>query len=210
MRRLRQPSIHLDRRHIRELQVKAKMGRKSIREEIKTMVVYVDVLRKRANSNVPCDPELQNEDNKMIHSVIEAVGCIPAFARPFLIDSSPFNTSPCNRSQYKRVSQLYTSFLQIRDWYTQPCTRATNIVTSEYIIKEKEADFDFTIIPGFGIEFKLEHQTESYRETINHMAFDVATLWSQIGGFIGIFLGYSLLQTPELAKKLLKLMKALF
>ena len=55
-------------------------------------------------------------------------------------------------------------------------------------------------IQTVSFEFEIEYLTHSYRETANKMAFDMATLWSQIGGFIGMFLGYSLLQVPELAE----------
>ena len=37
-----------------------------------------------------------------------------------------------------------------------------------------------------------------FRETRNVKAFGLLSLWSQIGGFVGIFLGYSLLQVPEI------------
>ena len=38
----------------------------------------------------------------------------------------------------------------------------------------------------------------------------MATVWSQIGGFIGIFLGYSLLQIPELAATFFRWAKKMF
>ena len=62
---------------------------------------------------------------------------------------------------------------------------------------------------GNKIEFTLQYQTESYRETINNLAFDMATLWSQIGGFIGMFLGFSLLQVPQLSGNVLRAIKTL-
>ena len=37
---------------------------------------------------------------------------------------------------------------------------------------------------------------ETYRETINREAFSLADLWSQVGGFVGIFVGYSIMQIP--------------
>ena len=55
------------------------------------------------------------------------------------------------------------------------------------------------------IDVTLDYVTDSYRETVNTLAFDMATFWSQVGGFIGIFLGYSLLQVPELVKNWLPL-----
>ena len=39
---------------------------------------------------------------------------------------------------------------------------------------------------------------ETYQEILNVKSFNVEALWSSIGGFVGIFLGYSLMQVPEL------------
>ena len=38
---------------------------------------------------------------------------------------------------------------------------------------------------------------EQYLETTNDEDFDFEMVWSCIGGYIGIFLGYSLAQLPE-------------
>ena len=48
------------------------------------------------------------------------------------------------------------------------------------------------------LKLHISHNTEDFQEIVNVKAFDVETLWSSVGGFIGIFLGYSLLQVPEL------------
>ena len=60
----------------------------------------------------------------------------------------------------------------------------------------------------FDLKFNLEYSVNTYKETLNKKAFDLASLWSQIGGFIGIFLGYSLLQIPQLAGDVIELVKA--
>ena len=46
--------------------------------------------------------------------------------------------------------------------------------------------------------FNILYQTRSYKQTLNIKAFDGNTLLSQVGGFIGIFLGFSLLQAPDM------------
>ena len=49
------------------------------------------------------------------------------------------------------------------------------------------------------VNIKIEYIADGYKETINHRSFTVLSLLSQIGGFIGMFLGYSLLHLPQLA-----------
>ena len=219
LRKLRNPNYHLDRHHIKQLQEKHKdNGNTDIKQEIKLKVAYVDVLRRRADSINPCDVELQNEDNKIRHSIIDAVGCIPAFTSLFLNESLLLNESSkypsCSKTEYRRIFELYGNFLQTKNWYTQPCTKMSTIVTmADPVIETSGVASDLLFTgskQGFRIEFTLEYLTESYRETITKLAFNMATLWSQVGGFIGMFLGYSLLQLPELAENLWRLTKSFF
>ena len=81
----------------------------------------------------------------------------------------------------------------------------TDIVTSkDTMILTEDERFD-----GWGIDvstnlkskkviLKIEYAATGFREMQNYRAFGLLSLWSQIGGFVGIFLGYSLLQVPEL------------
>ena len=45
----------------------------------------------------------------------------------------------------------------------------------------------------------IECIAEGYKETCNYRAFTYLSLLSQVGGFIGMFLGYSLLHLPQFA-----------
>ena len=44
----------------------------------------------------------------------------------------------------------------------------------------------------------IEYQTLQYKEIKNVRAFSLESMFGQYGGFIGMFLGYSLLGIPEL------------
>ena len=48
------------------------------------------------------------------------------------------------------------------------------------------------------LKIVIRYSTEIYQEISNIRDYNLDTLWSSVGGFIGIFLGYSLLQLPEL------------
>ena len=51
-----------------------------------------------------------------------------------------------------------------------------------------QSEVEENLILGFN------YFVEEYRETINTRAFDFKSLWSQIGGLIGMFLGCGLWQ----------------
>ena len=45
---------------------------------------------------------------------------------------------------------------------------------------------------------KFLYKEKYYQEIENVRDFGFETFWSSVGGFVGIFLGYSMLQFPEL------------
>ena len=47
----------------------------------------------------------------------------------------------------------------------------------------------------------LNYFVEEYRETINRRSFDFKSLWSQIGGLVGMFLGCGLWQVINCSLK---------
>ena len=53
------------------------------------------------------------------------------------------------------------------------------------------------------------YEDSEYEEMQNTIAFDLESFVSGVGGFIGIFLGYSILQVPELMGSLTSLIRKL-
>ena len=49
---------------------------------------------------------------------------------------------------------------------------------------------------------KISYMEQTYQETKNVKDFTFESFFSSLGGFIGIFLGYSMLQIPELLSDL--------
>ena len=68
--------------------------------------------------------------------------------------------------------------------YTPPCKE---LRTSGKFVNNGFVGYDALIL-------QLDYMTNTFKIIVNTQAFSVKDLWSQIGGFIGIFLGYSLLQ----------------
>ena len=46
------------------------------------------------------------------------------------------------------------------------------------------------------------YMEENYQEIVNQRDFALADFWSSTGGFIGMFLGYSLMQLPDIIKRI--------
>ena len=76
----------------------------------------------------------------------------------------------------------------IFDSYKQPCDYMT--VTTGVL--QKKPDYGFHLVLNF------VYMDDFYQEIVNVRDFGFESFWSGIGGFVGIFLGYSLLQIPDL------------
>ena len=133
-------------------------------------------------------------------------GCIPAFMAPFADEYVAVKKfEPCNQTQYAEINNVGLDFKKIQKMYTAPCTEMNIIVT----VTDAIANMRKNAATRGRLTFQLHYSSDIYRETVSVLAFDLATLWSQIGGFIGIFLGYSMLQVPELAQKCMIRIKTL-
>ena len=81
----------------------------------------------------------------------------------------------------------------------QPCEDmlvVTNILKERGRLRRKSV-LDANEMTSY-LDLEIIHGSEMYQEIENVKDFGVESCWSGIGGFVGIFLGYSLLQIPEL------------
>ena len=51
---------------------------------------------------------------------------------------------------------------------------------------------------GSHLELKFQYRNDKYWEIRNTRDFGITSLWSGVGGFVGIFLGFSLFQLVEM------------
>lgn len=155
--------------------------------QLSANVAYVGVLRKRPESNVPCNPSLKDDDDEFKLRVIKDVGCIPPYWK-FMVKTE---ADLCRTSnQLKDVYHHIKHPAGIMKQYNPPC--------DEMQIPVNVKEFNLNGRKITGLEFTMRYTTEIYQEIENFRDYNLDTLWSSVGGFVGIFLGYSLLQLPEL------------
>ena len=154
----------------------------------------VDVLRKRPDSFHPCNQSLINDDMEYINIVVEEIGCIPTYWERFAsnISKSFASLPPCNTTeQYLHLFNYYLPEEDVSNVtyrYMQPC----EYLTTEVLVRTEVRDKTYKYTDK--LRFEVKYHTEIYKEAINKQACTLGNLWSSIGGFIGIFLGFSLLQ----------------
>ena len=157
-------------------------------------VFQVEILNKRPSSNTPCNPELVNEDMAIIREIIMQVGCIPMYWERFAAHDGRLkgHTLCDKKEQFERLLSFLPHYEtgnhfaeKTQHLYTQPCKETRTVVRSLQ---------DVSYGCGAHLCPKITYITEVYKLIANEQAFGGSDLWSQLGGCIGIFLGYSLLQ----------------
>ena len=158
----------------------------------KILINQVEVLRKRPDAIVPCNDTLQNEDKMWREMIITKVGCIPDYWLELHQDSNlkdNHNTPLQKCTKEKEFKLIAENFLPSRHTdngtklYIGPCKQmGITVSVGQSDLKEKHLVLDFSYV------------IEEYRETYNMRAFSYGSLWSTIGGFIGMILGCGLLQ----------------
>ena len=164
----------------------------SISNEIRFKAI--EILHKRQDADTPCNEHNHDNDREYKKAIVEKVGCIPSFWKSLMdnIKEMP----PCTKtSEFQNIANLLPGVGNNKNikngtkLYTQPCyDMAVSVTTTsrhEYTIFDE-------VEPHLSCIFYFE--ADRFKEIVNYQAFTLGDLWSQIGGFVGIFLGYSCLQ----------------
>ena len=153
-------------------------------------ISQVSVLRKRPNANFPCDPELQDDELKLKQEIIKRAGCTPSYWKTII--PSKYLTIECSTSsQLASVYHDIETFKKVLNTYKPPCSDM-KIVAS---LQRQTYYYDAYMY----LEFL--YMDENYQEIVNQRDFTMSSFWSNTGGFVGMILGYSLLQVPDVIGK---------
>ena len=163
------------------------------------LLSQVTLLKKRFDARDRCNKTLEKEDDELLMSIIKTVGCIPAYWRDIIANRLQNHALCTKELEYQMIQKYVTDTDLARSLFIQPCEDmlvVTNIVKERGRLRKKNvlekhkmtSYLDMEIIQG----------SEMYQEIENVKDFGVESCWSGIGGFVGIFLGYSLLQFPDL------------
>ena len=150
------------------------------------------VLRRRLDAKITCNPNIQEDDDMFRSYVIEKVNCVPPYWKIFHRNST--DLKPCDSpnqlkeaSRYNEHRKQYKVFKHINP----PCSEITTTSTVE-----------LTRDPT-GSSIRFFYRDDRYLEITNMPDFEFNSLWSSIGGFVGIFLGISVFQIAELVLEII-------
>lgn len=160
-------------------------------------ISQVSILRKRADANVPCDQYLQDDESKLRQQIIKKNGCHPIYWEPLM--ELPNLSGRCNNS-----SQLRSVYHDIKDYkkvlksYKAPCNEMRGVTTLQ--------SQPYGYSDGY-MFLDILYMEETYQEIVNHRDFTLQGFFSDCGGFVGMILGYSLLQVPHEIGKIWQMLR---
>ena len=152
--------------------------------KVTVKVNHVSILRRRRNSKIPCDKDLENDDDKFRNEITKKVGCIPVYWIPLMKGQNSNKTCRTSRQMLK-VYYYLTHTEKIMAQYHQPCNYMK--VSVETIQQPYNKRY---------ILLQMTYMNENYEELMSFREFGIEGLGAGIGGYVGIFLGYSFLQIP--------------
>ena len=193
-------------------------------------VSQVTLLKSRHDSLKPCDPNLKDEDFEIMRATMinEKVECTPTYWKEFNMTSANHD---CNETfQYEYIRKATSNFINygefgfigsIRKSFSPPCEEMI-IVNNKEITRGREL-LKINLDPGdqFGVEahwynktelslyldFEFNHANPVYQVIENGRRFSAEMCFTGTGGFIGIFVGVSLRQVPQLLLDFFKQIK---
>ena len=146
------------------------------------------VLRKRHKSTErPCNPDIRDYDTYFQVEIVNKLRCVPVYWKDALHDHT--NVTICLSAEDLREAFRYVS--DIPNFLAQKDTSCIEM----HLLSIDSVNYKPDPIPSdFAIAF---HYTEKIYEEITYSKQTPFENWlSNVGGFVGIFLGYSMMQFP--------------
>ena len=100
-------------------------------------------------------------------------------------------------NQLKKIHYYLENYKSILSTYDPPCLDMSLVGMVDTNSRQQGKHF--------GI--KVRYTEGNYQHIENVKEFSFESFWSGVGGFVGIFLGYSLMQLPELVERMYSMFK---
>ena len=163
--------------------------------ELRFKISQVNILRKRPDANNPCDPNLSDDDHHLRTIISKKVGCIPVYWKNIM--STKLRMKTCNSPKdMEKIWTMLQNFTRIHSMYPSPCNEMK--LSAMYDQHKTENPWNDGYSSHQFLKMNIKYMDKSYQEIVNEREFGFESLWSTVGGFIGIFVGVSLSQAPSL------------
>ena len=146
----------------------------------------MEVLRKRHKPDEICQDDMPYDDWIRYH-IINEIGCRPPYWHQ-LATSMPFCDT---KEKLQEIQSMFWSYFYGIKEAKSPCTEIKKL-DLEY----EEPEDDQFVSPGSSM-ISWYYRPNSYKEIKQMRAYTGMMLLGNIGGFLGLLLGYALIQIPS-------------
>ena len=164
----------------------------------------MSVLQRRNKPNEPCNEQSYQFDQTMLDNLIHMIGCKPLYVE------SKINAPICwSAAQMKDWYRPFRSYALIRDETIKAVRPCRVIKTIGYTYKEESCD-DNKINGNQSITIMVRFRDmKSFKETLHVRAYNMDSLIGNVGGYFGLYLGFSFFDIPRLVSNWLEKIKVL-
>ena len=161
----------------------------------------MEVMHRRNKAKAPCNDKSNMDDENIKALMIRKINCTP----PYWTRSQDRAVSDCTSA--RQLKQFY-EMKGVRR-YTVPCRRMTQIT---YLYSEKFSEYyntRFNKVSRNYFYVSLMFPDSRYKQILLVRDFNMQSLIGNAGGYIGICVGYSILQFPYLLTAIYEKIKKL-
>ena len=157
---------------------------------VNVKVSQTTVLRKRSIQTDPCNKMIDDHDQFLLKSVNTISDCIPPYWRSMI--GTPSDLEECRSpEQLKNVNDIIKDYKTILEKSETPCLDMFSSVLWQRV-RSQDAK-----ICQKCISLEIVYLDKYYEKIKVLKSFGLEDFISNLGGFIGIFLGYSMMQIPR-------------
>ena len=166
--------------------------------KFKIIVHSSEIIERRNKYNKPCNDIWKADDNQIRDTLATEVGCRHEFW------PDPIWVPVCKEQrQYSalRMPRLMTTGSSFMARYPPPCQEIQSIIsTTEETFLDESQEKNWKLPKPF-IAFEIDFKRVSYKVIKSVPKFDGESLIGNLGGYLGLFLGFAIWQAPELILK---------
>ena len=150
----------------------------------------MDVIRRRNTRQNPCHKEWKRDDDMILTKIVETIGCKPSH---WVLN---VNLPVCNdkekmeRAKIPTVRSIDSSFLK---QFVQPCDQIQTVTSTIREVQRELTNETGELSTHVGVWFKSPY----YKEVQHIRALDAESLIGNMGGYVGLFLGFAFWQAPD-------------
>ena len=158
----------------------------------------INVLKKRPDAIDPCDPS-PTDDKRFWEELFNRIPCVPSYWKRFYPKNSTLEDCK-NFTQFSELQKFtWTVPMKLQMIETNrilsslpvPCNEMEVIITSEARTYAKK------VRKSYDAELDVVYTMQKYQEIRNVRDFGMETTWACVGGYVGLFIGCSLLSLLE-------------